>query len=96
MAEAEQNVKWFDTVDGPQMLKGVDIQLAMAKNQMNDEQDELDQLKKMYKSEELTNATADIVVKRAVRQLEMSKTGRGDGRKSRRTTSHLHLSGDEA
>jgi multidrug efflux pump subunit AcrA (membrane-fusion protein) len=75
LKEAEQGVKWFDTVDGPQFLKQVEMNVAQAKNQMGDEQDELDQLKKMYKSEELTNATADIVVKRAVRQLDLSKTG---------------------
>lgn len=75
LKEAEDNVKWFETVDGPQSLKNVEMQVAMAKNQVNDEQDEIDQLKKMYKSEELTNATADIVVKRAVRQLEMSRVG---------------------
>lgn len=75
LSEAEQGVKWFDTVDGPQMLKGIELGVAAAKNQMDDEQDELNQLKKMYKSEELTNATADIVVRRAVRQLETSKTG---------------------
>ena len=74
LKEAEQGVKWFETVDGPQYLKQVDLSVKQAENQMNDEQDELDQLKKMYKSEELTNATADIVVKRAVRQLDLSKT----------------------
>jgi hypothetical protein len=49
-----------------------------AKAAVDDQQDELDQLKKMYKSEELTNATADIVVKRAVRNLELSKISEGE------------------
>jgi multidrug resistance efflux pump len=75
LKEAEQGVKWFETVDGPQILKQTDLQVNAFKNQVNDEEDELDQLKKLYKSEELTNATADIVVKRAVRQLDLSKTG---------------------
>ncbi len=74
LKEAHDSVKWFETVDGPQMLKGVELSVQAAKNQMDDEQDELDQLKKMYKSEELTSATADIVVKRAVRQFDLSKT----------------------
>ncbi|HWE96574.1 MAG TPA: hypothetical protein VG269_21620 [Tepidisphaeraceae bacterium] len=73
LKEAQDGVKWFETVDGPQMLKQVDLILQQAQNQVNDEQDELDQLKKMYKGEELTVATADIVVKRAVRNLETSK-----------------------
>jgi HlyD family secretion protein len=72
--EAEEAVKWFEKVDGPQMLKMLDLNIEQAKNQMDDGQDELDQLQKMYKSEELTNATADIVVKRAVRQVDLSKT----------------------
>ena len=75
LKEAEDNVKWFETVDGPQAMKIAEMQVVMAKNQVNDEQDEIDQLKKMYKSEELTNATADIVVRRALRQLEMSRVG---------------------
>jgi multidrug efflux pump subunit AcrA (membrane-fusion protein) len=33
----------------------------------------MDQLRKMYKSEELTTATADIVIKRALRRLEQSQ-----------------------
>ncbi|MDB5291117.1 MAG: Macrolide-specific efflux protein macA precursor [Phycisphaerales bacterium] len=73
LKEAQDGVKWFETVDGPQMLKQVDLILQQSQNQVNDEQDELDQLKKMYKGEELTVATADIVVKRAVRNLELGK-----------------------
>jgi len=72
--EAEESVKWFEKVDGPQMLKMLDLNTEQAKNQMDDGQDELAQLQKMYKSEELTNATADIVVKRAIRQVDLSKT----------------------
>jgi multidrug efflux pump subunit AcrA (membrane-fusion protein) len=75
LKEADDAVKWFDTVDGPQYLKQTELLVQQAKDQVSDEQDELDQLKKMYKSEELTNATADIVVKRAVRQLGLSQTG---------------------
>ena len=73
LAEAEQGQKWFETVDAPHMLKQLELNIEASKSQMEDEEDELDQLRKMYKSEELTNATADIVVKRAVRQLDVSK-----------------------
>ncbi|MDB5299491.1 MAG: Macrolide-specific efflux protein macA precursor, partial [Phycisphaerales bacterium] len=74
LKEAQDGVKWFENVDGPHMLKQVDLLLQQSQNQVNDEQDELDQLKKMYKGEELTVATADIVVKRAVRNLDLAKT----------------------
>jgi len=72
--QAEDQVKWFETVDGPQTLKQVELGLQQSKDQMDDQQDELDQLKKLYKADDLTNATADIVVKRAVRNLDLYKT----------------------
>jgi multidrug efflux pump subunit AcrA (membrane-fusion protein) len=80
MAESERSLenakvalKWFEEKDGPNMLKQAEIQLKGVMDNIEDQEDELAQLKKMYKSEELTSATADIVIKRAVRQLERSK-----------------------
>ena len=73
-SQAHDAIKWFETVDGPNMLEGIDLGLKFAKANLDDQQDELDQLKKMYKSEDLTTDTADIVVKRAVRRLEMLKS----------------------
>ena len=73
LKNAEQAVAWYDKVDGPQMLKSVELSILNAKHAVEDQDDELDQLRKMYKTEELTNATADIVIKRAVRSFEQSK-----------------------
>jgi multidrug resistance efflux pump len=73
VANAEKALKWFEDVDGKQLLTSAELQTKLAKAGVEDQADELDQLKKMYKSEELTNATADIVVKRALRNLEVSK-----------------------
>ena len=70
---AEGAVKWWEQVDGPQILKTAEIQVKMARANVEDQEDELDQLRKMYKGEDLTSATADIVIKRAVRQLDVSK-----------------------
>jgi multidrug resistance efflux pump len=70
---ADAAIKWWNEVDGPHMLETVDLQVKQAQHAMEDQADELDQLHKMYKDEELTSATADIVVKRAVRALEQSK-----------------------
>src|SRR4051812_48715721 len=70
---AETGLKWFEEVDGPQMLRLADLQVKMQKSQVEDQDDELDQLRKMYKTEDLTTATADIVIKRALRRLEVSK-----------------------
>jgi multidrug resistance efflux pump len=69
----EGTKKWFEEVDGPQLLLQADLMLKQAQTAVDDQSDELDQLKKMYQGEELTTATADIVVRRAVRSLEQSK-----------------------
>ena len=73
LKEAQDEVQWWQKVDGPQMLQNNDLAVKQAQDLVNDDQDELDQLKKMYKTEELTNATADIVVKRSLRGLEQAK-----------------------
>ena len=77
LEQAELALKYFDEIDGPQMLARSDLNLKQWENSVGDQQDELDQLRKMYKSEELTSDTADIVVKRAVRQLEQTKVQQG-------------------
>ena len=70
---AEAAVRWWEKVDGPHMLAQSELQVKLSKANVEDQDDELEQLRKMYKSEELTSATADIVVKRALRQLDVSK-----------------------
>lgn len=70
---AEDEVKWFQTVDGPNILLQSDQLVKSWKAAVDDQQDELNELKKMYKSDDLTTDTADIVVKRAVRNLENLK-----------------------
>src|SRR5688572_18684266 len=59
------------------MIKGAELATKAAKDNVEDQTDELDQLQKMYKSEELTNATADIVVKRALRARERAQITQG-------------------
>ena len=73
LKETEDALKWFESTDGPQYLKIVDLTIQQYDDQVRDASDELEQLKKMYKSEELTNATADVVVRQAVRKLEIAK-----------------------
>ena len=75
LKDSQSALKWWEQVDGPQMLKGWDLQLKQYQHNVDDRADELNELKKMYKTEELTSATADIVVKRAVRGLEQAKIG---------------------
>jgi hypothetical protein len=77
LSNAEAGLKWWEAVDGAHMLKGAELAVKAAKDSVEDQTDELDQLKKMYKSEELTNATADIVVKRALRARERAQVMQG-------------------
>jgi macrolide-specific efflux system membrane fusion protein len=72
--KAELELKWWDDLTGPQMIQSTDLNLKQLGAYVEDQGDELDQLKKMYKTEDLTNATADIVVKRAVRAYELGKS----------------------
>jgi len=71
---AEASVKWWEQVDGPHMLTSAELIVKLSKANVEDQEDELDQLKKMYKGEDLTSQTADIVLKRSIRSLDVSKT----------------------
>lgn len=71
--QAQDAVKWWESVDGPNMLLNADLNVKNAQASVDDQQDELNELKKMYKGDDLTTDTADIVVKRAIRSLENSK-----------------------
>ncbi len=77
LSNSEEGLKWWEQVDGAQMLKSAELAVKTSKDNVEDNTDELEQLKKIYKSEELTNATADIVVKRAIRGLERSRIVQG-------------------
>lgn len=73
LARAEEALSWFDQVDGVALVEQADMLVQRSEDQVEDQTEELDQLRKMYESEELTEDTADIVVKRAIRQLEYAK-----------------------
>lgn len=70
---AEDAVKWWADNDSKMMLTMVTINDKIASFQTESAEDELDQLKKMYKSDDLTNETADIVMKRAGKILDIYK-----------------------
>ncbi|HEX4124510.1 MAG TPA: hypothetical protein VHY37_07265 [Tepidisphaeraceae bacterium] len=72
-AEAIASVMWWEKVDGPVQLAIADFSARSADYQLDDSEDELAELKKMYKSEELTNATTDIVMKRALQEITLGK-----------------------
>lgn len=73
LRNAQEALSWFDSVDGEQMLKQAEMMVERGQDGIEDQEEEIAQLQKMYQSEELTEATADIVVKRALRQLRYAK-----------------------
>jgi multidrug resistance efflux pump len=73
MTNAQNELKRWDAIDGPVVLLASGIESRIADYQVESATDELDQLHKMYKSEDLTSQTADIVIKRAMRVLEIYK-----------------------
>ncbi len=69
---AAETLELWKTVDLPGTLKDLELDVLRMQDSIDDQREELAQLEKMYKSEELTNATAEIVVMRSKRQLERS------------------------
>ncbi len=72
--QAAERLKYFTDVEMQLELKELDLSKMWSEDSIADQKEELDQIEKMYKSEELTNATRDIVLKRAQRYLERTKT----------------------
>jgi HlyD family secretion protein len=73
LKDAEAILKSFDKVEGKAMLENARLGVVYSEDGIKDQQEELAQLEKMYKSESLTNDTAEIVVRRTRRALERSK-----------------------
>jgi len=79
-SEAERNDKnahedfdRFYKTDRPMLLKAVKYALKYAQFQLDYQQDELDQLEKMYEADDLTEATEEIVLKRSRMQVDFAK-----------------------
>ncbi len=72
-ADAQAGLKRYDQADAPAAVAAAGLSAKEMDAALDDSTDELDQLRQMYKSEDLTSQTADIVLKRAVRQREIYK-----------------------
>ncbi|MGD1277526.1 MAG: HlyD family efflux transporter periplasmic adaptor subunit [Tepidisphaeraceae bacterium] len=73
LANGQTDLKRWDEKDGPAFLVAAGLNAKIGDFEVESASDELDQLRKMYKSEDLTSETADIVMKRAVRILDLEK-----------------------
>jgi HlyD family secretion protein len=80
LKDAETALKSFEEVDGKHMVQQVELNVKFMEDALHDQTEELAQLEKMYKSEELTNATSEIVVRRARRNLDRIKISLDMGR----------------
>ena len=70
---AEEDRKYFFDVERPFALKAVDFSLKVAKETLEYEEEELRQLEKMYKADDITEETEQIVLKRARDTVERAK-----------------------
>ena len=55
------------------MLKSLEYELKSAQFQLDYQQDELDQLEKMYEADDLTEDTEEVVLKRTRNQVDFAK-----------------------
>ena len=70
---AEEDRKFFVDMERPFALKAIDFSLKMAKEQLEYEEEELHQLEKMYKADDITEETEQIVLKRARDTVDRAK-----------------------
>jgi HlyD family secretion protein len=73
LVDSQTQLKRWDDIDGPIAQLANSMPSRIADFEVENANDELNELKKMYKSEDLTSETADIVMKRAVRVLGLQK-----------------------
>ena len=73
LADADAGLKRWDQTDGPATVLAGGLEATQADDAVDNAADELNQLRQMYKSEDLTSQTADIVLKRAVRSMDLAK-----------------------
>ncbi len=73
LVDSQTELKRWDDVDSGIALLARSMTARISDYYVESDTDELNELKKMYKSEDLTNETADIVMKRAIRVLGLEK-----------------------
>jgi multidrug efflux pump subunit AcrA (membrane-fusion protein) len=73
LSDAQTALKRWDGLDGNAFLMASQLGSHQADYEVENASDELAELKKMYKSEDLTGSTEEIVMKRATHSLELQK-----------------------
>jgi len=71
--EAEENMQRYLEIDRPETIKDIEQQVKGAHHGLLYQQEELDQLEKMYKADDLTEETEEIILTRARHGVESAK-----------------------
>ena len=71
--EAKEDYKRYNEIDRPTTIKSAKFMLKYYTFNLDYEKDELDQLEKMYKADDLTEATEEIVLKRQKNAVEFAQ-----------------------
>jgi RND family efflux transporter MFP subunit len=74
---ADHALEQFTKVDRPLRTKEAEHRLQGTRDNIQDQEEELDQLRKMYQADDLVEGTEEIVMKRSERSLARSKTWLG-------------------
>jgi hypothetical protein len=93
---ADEAHRHFRDVEAPLRRLESEHRLQGARDNVQDQEEELAQLEKMYGADELTEETEEIVLKRARRQLERSKTNLGFLLQRQRALFEIELPREEA
>lgn len=71
LAHATKDLKWWDDRGEKETVRSANLMVRMNDFYVESQSDELAELKKMYKADDLSDATADLVMKRTTRILEI-------------------------
>jgi len=70
---AEHAFEIFDKYEGDEMLRRADLAVKQSEYRLEDQKEELEQLKSMYEDSTLASETKEIVIKRNERQIAISE-----------------------
>ena len=71
--EADENMQRYLEIDRPETVKDIEQQVEGARHGLLYQQEELDQLEKMYKADDLTEETEEIILTRARHGVKAAK-----------------------
>ncbi len=72
---ALEALEWFKAVEREMRVKEAELRIQGGRDNLADQEEELAQLRKMYKADDVVEETEEIVMKRTVRALERTKAG---------------------